>query len=114
MNNTSLPEVNMEFKRKFVSIHHDIAIGQMKENEFDRFVITHKEQFNHPEYLEVFAEQIELTDKYFSRHYQTCAIFFDYMMNNPSWKDFDFGVRIGMKLYSFVDKFQYYSETLPQ
>lgn len=102
------PVVDFDFLKSFMILHNEIAINRKKEKEFDSFVISNKEKFNHPDYLRIFAQRVEVSASYFKRHQEVCTIFYNLMKEQPGWikEDLDFGDFV--KLGSFEDSFHDY------
>jgi len=101
-------KVDMDFMKQLIKIHNEIVVGEREENDFDKFVLENKEKFNNPDYLQVFAKRIELTDEYFAKHFEMCEFVWKFMRKNPDWKKLDFNLSDYLILGLFEDTFGTY------
>lgn len=103
---TQWEPVDMEFMREFLGLHNAIVVKRKTEEEFDQFVLDHKEKFNNPDYLQVFAERVQIDKEYFAKHQEVCQFFYEFMKNNADWEELPFGFRTYMRLGVFSDTFE--------
>lgn len=102
----SWPNVDMDFLREFTKLHNEVAFNRKNQGEFNKFVIDNKEKLNNPDYLQVFIENCEITDKFFKENFETCKLFYDFMISNPEWKNLGYGLRTFMRLEAFEYLFE--------
>jgi hypothetical protein len=100
------PKVDMDFLKQLISLHNEIAIKEKEEKEFDLFIMANKEKINNPDYLQVFAERVQITTDYYKEHYEVCRFFYDFMQENPEWRELPFGLRTYMRLGIFEETFK--------
>lgn len=98
--------VDVEFYKELIGLNNDISVGKKEEKEFSQFVLKNKEKFTNPDYLQIFAERVSLTEKYLKENEEMCTIFFTFMKENEDWKQLDFSVRTDLRLGLFEDTFK--------
>lgn len=103
---TQWEPVDMEFMKEFLGLHNAIVMKRKSEEEFDQFVLEHKVKLNNPDYLQVFAERVQIEAEYFKNHKEVCQFFYDFMKSNPDWEGLPFGFRTYMRLGIFFDTFE--------
>lgn len=101
-------KVDVDLFKSLIKLHNDIVMERKKESDFDDFVLSNKERLNNPDYLQIFAERVEILDEYFEEHYEMCKFFYDFMKDNEDWCKLDFSLRTYMRLGLFEDSFEEY------
>ena len=100
-------KVDMEFFKEFAHLHNLVCFNKKTQSELNDFVLKNKEKFNNPDYLQIFAENVEVfNEDFYNENIEMCKIFFDFMESNPDWVKLDFGLRTAIRLGSFQDKFR--------
>jgi hypothetical protein len=102
------PKVDKDYLKKLISLQNGIVVGRHKENEFDDFILNDKEKFNNPDYLQVVAERVELSNDFFNEHLDLCQFIYQFMKTNSDWEKLGFGLRADMRLGMFQDLFEEY------
>lgn len=100
--------VNMDFFKKLVQLHNAISLEKKSDNEFSDFVLSNKEKFNNPDYLQIFAEWVEITDEFFDEHIELCKFVHQFMKDNSDWTRLNFGLKTHIRLGMFEDLFEEY------
>lgn len=101
------PEIDMVFFKEFLIINNMIAFRKKTQEDFNKFVIDNKEKFNNPDYMQVFAENVQLFDKeFYKANFEMCKVFYDFMQAEPGWIHLNFGLRTSIRLESFEDSFK--------
>lgn len=101
------PKVDWDFLKELANLHNQVSCGFKTQEDFNNFILSNKDKINNPDYLQIFAENIELFDEeFYKANFEMCKLFFDFMQSNPDWSKLSFGLRTFMRLGCFEDSFK--------
>lgn len=96
-----------DFVREYAKRYNLYAIGDMDFKPVEDFILSNKERVNRVELLIIFISSIRIEKDFFSKHFDYCKVFYDYMINDEDYEEkidsFSLFIRLGFFQETFED-----------